>query len=456
MREQEMDGGIDMATETGMKTGTGVEAICEVRGVSHDFVLPNGKPIRVLEGIDLVVRPNEVVALLGPSGCGKSTILRILAGLIRPTKGEVLYHGRPLEGLNPGVAIVFQSFALYPWMTVLANVQVVLKAVGLDPAEVRARSETAVRRVGLAGFEEAYPRELSGGMKQRVGMARALAVNPEILFMDEPFSQVDALTAESLRAEVIDIWSESDRNPESVLMVSHDIKEVVYMADRIVVLGANPGHIATVIENRLPRPRDYRSPEANALVDRLHDIITGHEMPDAAIPSAAPPASGAAQPPEPTPYEPLPEATTSEIVGVLEYLDSRGGRAEIFRIAGETNREFGRLIEVVSAAEMLNLVDTPKRDVVLDAEGRRFLEADAEGRKAIWRDQLLKLRIFREVRDLLHAQPSGACDARTVMDLIASALPQEDYEKTFETFVRWARFGNLFAYDEIRRRVTLQ
>src|SRR5262245_15947676 len=216
-------------------------ALCEVRGVSHDFPQPNGTPLRVLADINLAIRPNEIIALLGPSGCGKSTILRILAGLIKPTRGEVFYHGQALTGLNPGVAIVFQSFALYPWMTVLENVQVALQAAGRAPAEVTELAHNSIRMVGLSGAEEKYPRELSGGMKQRVGMARALAVDPELLFMDEPFSHVDALTAEGLRADVVDIWSAKHRRLSSVLMVSHDIKEVAYMADRIVILGANPG-----------------------------------------------------------------------------------------------------------------------------------------------------------------------------------------------------------------------
>src|SRR6516165_3599159 len=194
-------------------------------------------------------------------GCGKSTILRILAGLLKPTRGEVLCHGKPLDGLNPGIAIVFQSFALYPWMTVTDNIRTVLVAAGLPKGEVAPRAEDAIRMVGLAGFEEAYPRELSGGMKQCVGMARALAVHPELLFMDEPFSSVDSLTAESLRSEIIDIWRLPGRFPSSILIVSHDIKEVAWMADRIVILGARPGRIRGVLENHLPRPRDYRSPE---------------------------------------------------------------------------------------------------------------------------------------------------------------------------------------------------
>src|SRR3989475_10656905 len=213
----------ETATRSAIAEAT--STLCEARYISHDFTLPNGKPLRALEDISLTVGADEVVALLGPSGCGKSTILRILAGLIRPSHGDVLYHGQPLQGLNPGVAIVFQSFALYPWMTVRQNVETVLEVRGVSRAEATERAVQAIAQVGLGGFEDAYPRELSGGMKQRVGMARALVVDPEILFMDEPFSQLDALTAGSLRAEELALWSRKERNPASILMVSHDIRE---------------------------------------------------------------------------------------------------------------------------------------------------------------------------------------------------------------------------------------
>src|SRR5262249_13211514 len=305
--------------------------------------------------------------------CGKSTILRILAGLIRPTRGQVLYHCQPLDGLNPGVAIVFQSFALYPWMTVTENISTVLKAAGRPPAEIRERVDRVVRLVGLSGFEEAYPRELSGGMKQRLGMARALSVDPEILLMDEPFSHVDALTAESLRAEVIDIWAARKSRLSSILLVSHDIKEVVYMADRIVILAAHPGRIRTIVDNPLPRPRDYRAPQLLGLVDHLHEIITRAELPDAPPPTPGPPGLA--------PIEPLPEVTSSEIVGLLEYLDARGGRQDVFRIAADTTRPFDQVIRVVRAAEMLDFIDTPKRMVVLAPDGVRFVKARAEERK---------------------------------------------------------------------------
>ena len=422
-------------------------ALCELRGISHNFMLPNKRPLRAVQDIALNIYPNEVVALLGPSGCGKSTILRIAAGLIRPTQGTVFYRGKALTGLNPGVAIVFQSFALFPWMTVLENIEAVLKAAGLPAQDVSSRAESAIRTVGLLGYEEAYPRELSGGMKQRVGIARALSVDPEILFMDEPFSQVDALTAEGLRADVLDIWTAEERNPSSILMVSHDIEEVAYMADRIVVLSANPGRIRTIIDNRLPRPRDYRSPALLEMVDQLHGIITGHEMPD--LPKAVPAGQTLAA-------EVIPDASPGEVTGLLEFLETSGGRQDVFRIAADTNQEFGRLITVVKAAEILDLVETPKQDVLVTAIGRRFVSADQEARQVIWREEMLRLRLFRTVRDLLLAEEGHEIDADVVRELIIVTMPQENYETIFATFVRWARYGNLFAYDQDTERISSQ
>jgi NitT/TauT family transport system ATP-binding protein len=418
------------------------EALCELVAVSHDFTLPDGTSRRVLENIDVAVRRGEVVALLGPSGCGKSTILRILAGLLRPTSGHVYYHGEPLHGLNPGVAMVFQSFALFPWMTVAENIRIVLEAAALSPDQVNERVQSAVDAVGLGGFEDAYPRELSGGMKQRVGMARALSLRPEMLFMDEPFSQVDALTAESLRAEVLDIWAEKSRHPSSILLVSHDIKEVAFMADRIVVLSANPGTVRTVVDNRLPRPRDYRSAGVLKLVDQLHDIITGVELPDLPEPEA----------PGPPPFEPLPDTSPLSVVGLLEYLDACGGREDLFRIAADTHQEFGSLIAAVKAGEMLDLLDTPRRLVITSPEGERFVKASAAERKVLWGEHLLRLRLFQEVMTML--AESGHVSRDEVVALIHEHLPNENAEHAFDTLVDWARFGDLFAYDEDAERIT--
>jgi NitT/TauT family transport system ATP-binding protein len=421
------------------------EVLCEVRGIAHDFTLPNGKPLRVLENINLTIRRSEVIALLGPSGCGKSTILRIVAGLIRPTRGQVVCGGKPLVGLNHDVAIVFQGFALFPWMTVTQNIETVLRAAGRPRPAIGPQVERVIRLVGLTGFEDAYPRELSGGMKQRVGMARALAVDPVILLMDEPFSQVDALTAESLRAEVLDIWGGSGRNPSTILLVSHDIKEVAYMADRIVILGSNPGRIRTVVENRLPRPRDYRSSGFNALVDQLHDVITGHELPDVPAPATGAPV-----------FEPLPAVSGSEVVGLLEYLDARQGRSDIFHIAEDTHREFGEVIATAKAAEMLDLVDTPKHQVVLTPEGQHFIRSQPEERKRLWRQQLLKLKLFKDVYDFLQKDEDHALDKDSLLDLIVLRMPYENYEKVFATFLGWARYGELFRYEEDREQLKLE
>lgn len=429
-----------------MTNNTNTTPLCEVRNVQQYFALPSGKPIRVLDDINLKIRPNEVICLLGPSGCGKSTLLRIMAGLIKPSQGEVYYHNSKLKGLNPGVAIVFQSFAIFPWMTVTENVESVLRTRGLTDDQIQKRVERTVRLVGLTGFEEAYPRELSGGMKQRVGIARALSIEPEILFMDEPFSQVDALTAESLRTELIDIWANLDQNPSSILLVSHDIKEVVYMADRIAVLSANPGRIHKIVENSLPRPRDYRSAGFSKMVDYLHDIITGTELP------------------EPTQkeeiiapiFEPLPQVTSEEVIGLLEFLDSHSGQGNVFQIANDINREFGPFIRVVKTAEMLDFVDTPKNIVVFTPLGKKFVASTIDEQKRIWRDQLLTFRLIRQLYEMVKRSPKGYLNKEILIDEIAMRLPQENWETIFETFIDWVRFGNLLSYDDDTEDMKLQ
>ncbi len=417
----------------------------EARHVFKDYLMPNKRALRVLEDISLSIDRNEVVALLGPSGCGKSTLLRILAGLTPASSGEIFHRGKPVSGIEQGTAIVFQSFALFPWMTIVRNIEVALEAMGVPKVELRTRTEKAVRLVGLRGFEEAYPRELSGGMKQRVGIARAISVNPEILFMDEPFSQVDSLTAETLRADVIDIWSAASNDMSSILMVSHDVTEVVYMADRIAVLSAAPGRIRSVVHNDLPRPRDYRSGAFQAMVERLHDAIAGHELPDSPV------APGRARG-----LEVIPDVSPNEIVGLLEYLQEHASGEDIFQIATQTHREFGLLIAIVRAAEILDLADTPGRMVVLTATGREFVGSDQEKRKAIWQRQLLELGLYRLVNNLLIASRDSGIGADRIKEIISHRIPQEDPEQVFNSFITWGRFGNLYAYDESSKKVQLQ
>jgi NitT/TauT family transport system ATP-binding protein len=422
------------------------DVICELKGIQKSFDRGTGKPLRVLEDINLDIRANEVVALIGPSGCGKSTILRIFAGLISASKGKVFYHQKQMKGLTPGVAIVFQGFALYPWMTVEENVRTVLRAKGMAEDDLKTRANRAIQLVGLEGFEEAYPRELSGGMKQRVGMARALSVDPEILFMDEPFSAVDALTAEGLRAEILDIWSDTTTNPSSILMVSHDIKEVAYMADRIVVLSANPGRVRTIVENPLARPRNTRSPEFLRLVDQLHDIITSTELPDVEISA-----------PEPSLLadivEPLPPAPSNDILGLLEYLETQGGTCDLFQVVSHIHVAFEQVLASVKGAEMLEFVDTPKRQVVLTPLGERFVRANMDDRKEIWKAQLMELRLFRLISEMIEMH-QGELNRTEVISEIQQRLPMENPELTFETLVTWGRFGELFAYREDRGVLT--
>ncbi|MDR3669455.1 MAG: nitrate/sulfonate/bicarbonate ABC transporter ATP-binding protein [Holophaga sp.] len=430
------------------KTASTEFTILELKGVQKSYDRGTGKPLRVLEDINLAIRSNEFVCLIGPSGCGKSTIMRIFAGLIAPTKGQVFFHGKAQEGLLDNVAIVFQGFALYPWMTVEANVENVLRAKGLSKEEVKEKTNHAIQMVGLEGFEEAYPRELSGGMKQRVGMARALSVDPEILFMDEPFSSVDALTAEGLRAEVLDIWDDRERNPSSILMVSHDIPEVAFMADRIVVLSANPGRVRTIVENPLPRPRDTRSPDFLRLVDQLHDIITSTELPDIQVSTVEPSV-------EADIVEPLPNAQYGDMLGLLEFLDGQGGICDLFQVVAHMHVPFEKVLTTVKGLEMLEMVETPKRSVEFTHLGRQFVQEGMDERKLIWRKQLLELKLFRVVRELLELR-EGELSREELFQEIAGRLPMEDPELTFETIVAWGRFGELFAYRKDRGVLTFE
>jgi NitT/TauT family transport system ATP-binding protein len=419
------------------------EPLCELRNVHKVYRLPNGQDLKVLDDINLSVFPEEILCLLGPSGCGKSTIMRILIGLIPRSAGEVLAHGHTIDGLNSNAAIVFQGAALYPWLNVFGNIEEALIAKGLEPEARKKRVEEVIEMVGLKGFEDAYPREISGGMKQRVGIARALAVEPELLCMDEPFSQVDALTAENLRAEAIRFWSDREKNPKSILMVSHDIKEVVFMASRIVVLDANPGRIRTIIENKLPYPRDPRSKGFLKLVDRIHDVITEstlaeeepEEVSEVSIPGA-----------RRTGFEILPDAQIGEISGLLEVLDDRNGKEDAFRLASDLGREYAAMLNVIKAAELLELVDTPGRDVVLTKAGKNYLGLDPAERKEAFKKSLFNLNLFRFIINALDKR-QHRFDADVLREELAVQLPFEDTEKLFNTLVNWGRNADLFDYD---------
>ena len=311
------------------------------------------------------------MALLGRSGSGKSTLLRCIAGLISPTSGQVKYRGVVLNGANPGVAMVFQSFALLPWLTVRQNVELGLEALGVGASERRQRAERAIDAIGLDGFESAYPKELSGGMRQRVGFARALVVEPDALLMDEPFSALDVLTAQNLRAELLRLWREKDFPTKAMLIVTHNIEEAVVLADRIFVLGANPGRIRTEIANGFPQPRNRHDESFQALVDQIYGLMTGRDTrPPAHIWTVAAPGEGS-----PT-DTPLPSASVGGMSGLLEILVARGGRDDLPQLAHELTFEVDDLLPLVDAAQLLGLAEVDNADLQVTAEGRRFVAAD--------------------------------------------------------------------------------
>ncbi len=343
-----------------------VEPIAEAVQVEKSFLQPDGRQIQVIAPTDLSLEPNAITALLGPSGSGKSTLLRILTGLIQPTKGIVLWHGRPLHDCAPNLAIVFQSFALFPWLTVLDNVETPLLARGMEHFERHHRALRALHAVGLQGFESAYPKELSGGMKQRVGIARALALEPEILFMDEPFSALDVLTAENLRGELMELWLGKKIPTRSIFLVTHNIEEAALLADRILVLGRNPARIRADFRIPLKQPRDRNSAEFLVYVDYIYKLMTQPEL-EPAPPSA--PARAAK-----VPYPMLPHARPGGIAGMLELLNDRGGKDDLYHIADELSWEVNDLLPIIEAATLLDFARTEKGDVEITDKGREFVE----------------------------------------------------------------------------------
>ena len=399
----------------------------------------------VLDRVSLTIKSGEVLAILGPSGCGKSTLLRSMIGLLKPTTGQVLAHGKPLIGIHPGVSLVFQNFALFPWLTVQENIRVALNGLGLDEATGNDRITRCIDVVGLEGFEEAYPKELSGGMKQRVGIARALARGPELLCMDEPFSALDVLTAESLRSEVYRLWSGHSHLPfslKSVVTITHNVEEAVFLADRIVVMGARPGHIRTMIQNDVPHPREYQSPAFLKMVQRIHDVITKEQMPDVPEPVATVQAPGGM--PEPVP---LPSVNLGHIFGLMEIVRDHGNQIDVFKLDSLTDYDFGHTISVVKAGELLDFLDTPKNQVILTDLGRKYLDADMNGRKVIFREQLKTLGTFGFVIQLLKESREGRLTKEIIEEELCVRLTTEDVEKMFQTIVNWGRFGELFGYD---------
>ncbi|HTR04015.1 MAG TPA: nitrate/sulfonate/bicarbonate ABC transporter ATP-binding protein [Thermoanaerobaculia bacterium] len=422
--------------------------IAQAIGVNKSYWDEAGREHVVLKDVDFSVRRGETVAILGPSGCGKSTLLRILIGLIPPTSGSVQVHGRPLAGIHPGAAVVFQNFALFPWLTVEENVKVGLNGKDLGEDESHRLVGEAIERVGLGGVEHAYPKELSGGMKQRVGIARALVGGPELLCMDEPFSALDVLTAELLRAEVYRLWSDRESTLSAILIITHLIDEAVYLGDRIVILGTNPGTVKQEIVNTLPHPRAYRHPEFLRMVEQIHDIVTGIHLPEEKPVTAGARASVG-------PMRPIPHARPSEVLGLLEILSDHGGEMDLFDLDTITDYDFGHTISVVKAAEMLGLAETPGDLVKMTDLGREMVAATQAEKRLLFRKRLLTLGIFAALVRYLAAEPDVVRSGEEVRTFLAEKLPGQAIPSLFRAVVNWGRYGQLFHFDAQADEISL-
>jgi NitT/TauT family transport system ATP-binding protein len=434
--------------------------LIELKQVSKTYRLDSGNELRVLEGANFAVGEEELVALLGPSGSGKSTCLRIMAGLVEATAGEVLARGKRLVGTNLDIGLVFQSFALFPWETVYTNIALALKPLQLPHADVRSRVKKAIDLVGLEGFEEAYPRELSGGMKQRVGIARALVMERPVLFLDEPFSALDVLTADTLRTEVVKIFLDNKTGTRSMVIVTHNIQEAVFMAKRILVMGVNPGHIRREIINDLPYPRDDQSPAFRRMVQQIHAMITEAIMPDApspaelALQAASSRTTLAAAAKEP-PVETLPNVQITEMIGLVEAIGDQGDTADIFELAHSTGKDFGRTLYLVKAAELLELVDTPKQHVHLTELGKHFVAGDINVRKRMLHELFGALRIVQMTANFLKKDESLRSPVEALTERVGEWLPNENPHQIVEALVSWGRFAEYFGYNDDAKEIYL-
>ncbi|HUA99776.1 MAG TPA: nitrate/sulfonate/bicarbonate ABC transporter ATP-binding protein [Terracidiphilus sp.] len=429
------------------------EAIIRAEKVEKYYAQPSENRIQVISATDLSIVPGEILALLGPSGSGKSTMLRMLSGLSTPSAGSVYWHGQPIAAAEVNVSIVFQSFALFPWLTVLENVEAPLQARGVAPAERRERSMKMLDTVGLDGFEAAYPKELSGGMRQRVGFARALVVEPEVLFMDEPFSALDVLTAENLRSELLELWFNKTMPTKAVFIVTHNIDEAVLLADRIIVLGRNPGHIRTDFRVQLAHPRDRKSEAFTQLVDYIYKVLT---RPDTA-PAEAPDQTGPrVRDQRQMHYQMLPHARPGGIAGLLELLLDKAGRDDIYRLAEDLSFEIDDLFPIVEAAQLLGFLKVEEGDAAITPAGTEYANSEILRQKELFRDAAVEhILLLRQIRRALEAKSDHTVPEDFFLDMLDEQFSEEECQRQIETAVAWGRYAELFDFDSGRRRFVM-
>jgi NitT/TauT family transport system ATP-binding protein len=410
----------------------------------------------VIAPTDLSIVAGEIVALLGPSGSGKSTLLRMLAGLSKPSGGEVFWHGKPIHRQRINVSIVFQSFALFPWLTVLENVEAPLRARGVAPAERRENSLKILDTVGLDGFQSAYPKELSGGMRQRVGFARALVVEPEVLFMDEPFSALDVLTAENLRSELLELWEKKTIPTKAIFIVTHNIEEAVLLADRIIVLGRNPGHVRTDFKVNLSQPRDRKAQAFTQLVDYIYKVLTRPDVtPEVPSFAAGKPVRDQRQ----MHYEMLPHARPGGIAGLLELLidlSDHSGRADIYKLADELAFELDDLLPIVDAARLLAFLKVEEGDVTITPEGRAYAESEILQQKELFRKAAIEhVLLLRQITRALSNKNDHTVPEEFFLDMLDEQFSEEETQRQLDTAISWGRYAELFDFDGTRRRFML-
>ncbi len=418
-----------------------------VETVGHDFA-SGAKHQAVLENVSLALREGEIVGLLGRSGSGKSTLLRIIAGLIQPRSGQVTYRGNRVYGPANGIAMVFQTFALFPWLTVLQNVEIGLEALSVPEKETRRRALEAIDLIGLDGYESAYPRELSGGMRQRVGFARALVVNPDILLMDEPFSALDVLTAETLRTDFLELWSEKRLPTKSVLLVTHNIEEAVLMCDRIMIFASNPGRVAMEMPLTLPHPRNRLDTEFRRIVDEIYNLMTARPVktvqPKGSVASIG---------------ERLQSVSVNVLAGMMEELASSeySGRADLPYLADQLTMEIDKLLPVAETLDLLGFALLAAGDITLTTSGKSFAELDTEQRKSLFAAQLVKhVPLAEHIRRVLDDRPNHRAPRLRFETELEDHLSAEDAEETLSAVTRWARYAELFSYDDASETFSLE
>ncbi len=427
--------------------------IIRAEQVEKYYAQPSENRIQVISPTDLTISEGEIVALLGPSGSGKSTLLRMLTGLSTPSAGQVYWHEKPVSSGEANVAIVFQSFALFPWLTVVENVEAPLKARGMEPAERRKRAVKMLDTVGLDGFQTAYPKELSGGMRQRVGFARALVVEPEVLFMDEPFSALDVLTAENLRSELLELWHNKTMPTRAIFIVTHNIEEAVLLADRIIVLGRNPGHVRTDFKVALAHPRDRKAPAFTQLVDYIYKVLTQPERKLPALPLT--PEGKPVRDQRQMHYQMLPHARPGGIAGLLEILLDHNGKDDIYRLADDLAFEIDDLLPIVDAAQLLGFLTVNEGDAAITPSGAEYANSEILRQKELFRTAAVEnVLLLRQIVRAIEAKSDKSVPEEFFHDVLDEQFSEDETIRQLETAINWGRYAELFDFDASRRRFT--